>query len=183
MRLDRRLAIKMTMAALAAAAVGGHTPYGQWTVYRRRNLFIVASRTDEAALALARAVVDGLSLELPESRAKVTRATDPVRIASLLATGQLDVAGGFTIRSSGDARRLRRVSRRGAGRSPDPGGTRRAPHGDGRFVQAGARLASRQIGRSSATHAADRRNSGGSIRPAFAASSSRRCGLLQRRSD
>ena len=59
MRLDRRLAIKMTMAALAAAAVGGHTPYGQWTVYRQRNLFIVASRTDEAALALAHAFVEG----------------------------------------------------------------------------------------------------------------------------
>ena len=84
--------LRLAMAALAAAAAGAHTPYGQWTVYRRRNLFIVASRTDEAALALARAVVDGLSTELPESRAKVTRATDPVRIASLLATGQLDVA-------------------------------------------------------------------------------------------
>ena len=183
MRLDRRLAIKMTMAALAAATAGGHTPYGQWTVYRQRNLFIVASRTDEAALALARAVVEGLSTELPESRAKVTRATDPVRIASLLATGQLDVAvvsrseAAAMLVGSGEFRAVGPVA------APDPGGTRRVPHGDGRFVQAGARLASRQIGRSSATHAADRRNSGGSIRPAFAASSSRRCGLLQRRSD
>jgi TRAP-type uncharacterized transport system substrate-binding protein len=91
-RLARRAVMKLAMAAIAAVAVGGHTPYGQWTVYRQRNLFIVASRTDGAALALARALVAGLAEELPESRARVTRATDPVRIASLLATGQLDVA-------------------------------------------------------------------------------------------
>jgi hypothetical protein len=72
--------------------LGGHTPYGQWTVYRQRNLFIVASRTDPAALDLARSVAKGLATELPESHARMTRATDPVRVASLLATGQLDVA-------------------------------------------------------------------------------------------
>jgi TRAP-type uncharacterized transport system substrate-binding protein len=73
-------------------ALTAHTPYGQWTVYRRRNLFIVASRTDAAAVELAQALVKGLARELPESHARFTRATDPVRIASLLATGQLDVA-------------------------------------------------------------------------------------------
>jgi hypothetical protein len=61
-------------------------------VYRRRNLFIVASRTDATAVGLAQALVKGLARELPESHARFTRATDPVRIASLLATGQLDVA-------------------------------------------------------------------------------------------
>ena len=91
-RFGRRAIMKLAMAAVAAVAVGGHTPYGQWTVYRQRNLFIVASRTDGAALALAHALAAGLAEELPESRARVTRATDPVRIASLLATGQLDVA-------------------------------------------------------------------------------------------
>jgi hypothetical protein len=72
--------------------MGAHTPYGQWTVYRQRNLFIVASRTDQQAVALARALAEGLAREVPESNARMTRATDPVRIASLLATGQLDVA-------------------------------------------------------------------------------------------
>jgi TRAP-type uncharacterized transport system substrate-binding protein len=33
-----------------------------------------------------------LARELPESHARITRASDTVRIASLLATGQLDVA-------------------------------------------------------------------------------------------
>jgi hypothetical protein len=89
--LTRRHVLKLA-AALAATPAGAHTPYGQWTVYRRRNLFIVAARTDERALALARAFAEGLATELPESHARMTRATDRVRVASLLATEQLDVA-------------------------------------------------------------------------------------------
>jgi hypothetical protein len=91
-RFSRRGVVRLGAAALGALFVGAHTPYGQWTVYRQRNLFIVASRTDPAALDLARALADGLARELPESHARMTRATDPVRIASLLATGQLEVA-------------------------------------------------------------------------------------------
>jgi hypothetical protein len=88
----RRDVLKLAAAALASVVLGAHTPYGQWTVYRQRNLFIVASRTDPRALLLTRMIVHGLARELPEARARVTRASDPVRIASLLATGQLDVA-------------------------------------------------------------------------------------------
>jgi hypothetical protein len=90
--LGRRSFLRLLAAAGAVVALSAHTPYGQWTVYRRRNLFVVASRTDETALHLARAVVAGLARELPEARARVTRATDPVRVASLLVSGQLDVA-------------------------------------------------------------------------------------------
>jgi TRAP-type uncharacterized transport system substrate-binding protein len=92
MRLRRRQLTKVAAAVVAAVAVGAHTPYGQWTVYRLRNLFIVASGTDAQAANLARALAEGLSRELPESHARMTRATDSVRIASLLATEQLDVA-------------------------------------------------------------------------------------------
>jgi hypothetical protein len=89
---SRRGLVKGASAAGVVLMAGGHTPYGQWTVYRRRNLFIVASRTDEQAVALARSLAEGLAREVPESHARMTRATDPVRVASLLATGQLDVA-------------------------------------------------------------------------------------------
>jgi TRAP-type uncharacterized transport system substrate-binding protein len=90
--LERRQVAKLALGLFATVYLTAHTPYGQWTVYRQRNLFIVASRTDPRALELARAVVTGLNRELPESHARVTRASNPVRIASLLATGQLDVA-------------------------------------------------------------------------------------------
>jgi len=88
----RRRILGVGAAALLITAVSAHTPYGQWTVYRQRNLFIVASRTDPRALDLAKLLVQGLAIELPESHARMTRASDVVRIASLLATGQLDVA-------------------------------------------------------------------------------------------
>jgi hypothetical protein len=91
-RVARREALQFAVAAIAATALGAHTPYGQWTVYRQRNLFIVASRTDPRAVAIAAALAHGLARELPESHARMTRASDPVRIASLLATGQLEVA-------------------------------------------------------------------------------------------
>ena len=90
--LNRRNMARLIAATMAMVAVGAHTPYGQWTVYRQRNLFIVASRTDPHAVVLADALAVGLARELPESHARMTRASDPVRIASLLATGQLDVA-------------------------------------------------------------------------------------------
>ncbi len=90
--LGRRGFLRFLAAGGASVALAAHTPYGQWTVYRQRNLFIVASRTDQMALGLARLVVAGLARELPQARARITRATDPVRVASLLATGQLDVA-------------------------------------------------------------------------------------------
>jgi hypothetical protein len=89
---NRRQVIKVAAVSIVTLLSAAHTPYGQWTVYRRRNLFIVASRTDTRAMELAQILVRGLLQQLPESKARFTRANDPVRIASLLATGQLDVA-------------------------------------------------------------------------------------------
>jgi hypothetical protein len=91
-RFSRRSMLRLAGLGLGSVLFTGHTPYGQWTVYRRRNLFIVASRTDPDAVALAYALAGGLAVQLPTSHARMTRATDPVRVASLLATGQLDVA-------------------------------------------------------------------------------------------
>lgn len=90
--LNRRELTRLALAAALAQALAAHTPYAQWTIYRRRNLFIVASRSDEAAVALARDLADGFAAALPDSHARFTRAADLVRIASLLKTGQLDVA-------------------------------------------------------------------------------------------
>jgi hypothetical protein len=90
--VGRRRLVKTAGAIFGALLLAGHTPYGQWTIYRRRNLFIVASRTDKRAVQLAQMIAEKLAEELPESRARYTRANDTVRVASLLATEQLDVA-------------------------------------------------------------------------------------------
>lgn len=89
---SRRGLIGASILAGVSLLLQGHTPYAQWTVYRRRNLFIVVSRTDSAAVRLAEIVAKALAEELPSSHARYTRATDPVRVASLLATEQIDVA-------------------------------------------------------------------------------------------
>ena len=99
-RLNRRaalaggLAAGVALGALALAAVPAraHTPYNQWQVYRRRHLLVVASKRDPAAYDLARSLAGVLAEQLPESRALPSRAGTAARVASLLASGQMDVA-------------------------------------------------------------------------------------------
>lgn len=93
-------------AALAAwsvaAAAGGHTPYRQWAVYRRKHLLVGTCRADAPTYPLGKRVVAALEAGLPESRPRVTRARDRRRLASLVATGQIATA----LFSAGDAQRL-----------------------------------------------------------------------------
>jgi hypothetical protein len=69
-----------------------HTPFPQWKVYRKLHLFIVVNREDPVAYELGQAIAHTLADEIPESRARVTRARDAIRLASLISTEQLDVA-------------------------------------------------------------------------------------------
>ena len=70
----------------------GHTPYRQWKVYRQRHLLIVASKTDQEGFRLCRALAETLAAHLPDSKARPSRAPNAARVASLLGTGQMDVA-------------------------------------------------------------------------------------------
>lgn len=79
------------MGAIALLPLA-HTPFPQWKVYRKRYLFIVVNRDDAVAYGLGQAIAHTLADEIPESRAKVTRAHDALRLASLISTQQLDVA-------------------------------------------------------------------------------------------
>jgi len=88
--------------ALAPAAMA-HTPYRQWVVYRKTHLLIGCHRGDPTAYDLARAVAAELAHHLPTSRARVARAPAASRLASLLATDQLDVA----VLGPADARAMR----------------------------------------------------------------------------
>ena len=78
--------------ALAWFAASAHTPYRQWRVYRQRHLMIVASKTDPEGFRLSRAVAETLAEHLPDSHARPSRAPSAARVASLLGTGQMDVA-------------------------------------------------------------------------------------------
>ena len=69
-----------------------HTPYNQWNVYRQKHLLVLTSKTDPDGYALGQAIAATLLERLPSSGARVTRAPDLARVASLIATKQLDIA-------------------------------------------------------------------------------------------
>jgi TRAP-type uncharacterized transport system substrate-binding protein len=99
----RRKFLQAGLVATAWVAAGGHTPYRQWQVYRQRHLLIGTSKADAPTYPLGQQVAELLAAHLPESSARVTRGPDPWRLASLLTTGQLEVA----LLSSADVAALR----------------------------------------------------------------------------
>ncbi|MEM8839668.1 MAG: hypothetical protein AAGE89_16375 [Pseudomonadota bacterium] len=98
-RLNRR-SVLQALAFFGSAGVAGfivspgraHTPYRQWVVYRKKHLLIGAHRKDLQTYDLARSIVAHLESHLPKAQARVARAPDRRRLASLLGTDQLDVA-------------------------------------------------------------------------------------------
>ena len=90
--MTRRVLLQTLAAGVALVALAAHTPYKQWAVYRKRHLLILTSRGDPGSFALGQRVAEVLAAELPASRADVTRAPHWARVASLITTGQMDVA-------------------------------------------------------------------------------------------
>ena len=69
-----------------------HTPYKQWNVYRRKHLLIGCHKDRDETYVMAKTVVGVLEQHLPKASARVARAPTVQRIASLMATDQMDVA-------------------------------------------------------------------------------------------
>ena len=88
----RRQILRLGGALAAAVLLSGHTPYGQWVVYRKKHLLIGCHRTDPPTYDLAKRAVALLEEHLPAAKARPARAPDARRLASLLGTEQLDVA-------------------------------------------------------------------------------------------
>ena len=76
----------------AVLLFSGHTPFRQWAIYRQRFLLIHTSRQDLGGDSFGDEVAATLLRRLPSSRAQVVRGPNSARIASLLTTGQADVA-------------------------------------------------------------------------------------------
>ncbi len=93
-QLDRhRRRVLAALALLPLARVSrAHTPYRQWMVYRRKHLLIGTTRADPYGYRLGKELAATLVAELPASRARVARARDVLRLASLISTGQLHTA-------------------------------------------------------------------------------------------
>ncbi len=91
-RTGRRALLRSAFALAVAITTMGHAPYGQWNVYRKRNLLILTSRSDAPSFPIGERVAVVLARHLPESRARVSRAPTTGRVASLISTKQMDVA-------------------------------------------------------------------------------------------
>ncbi len=92
MRTTRRAVCAGLAAGLCATAAQPHALYNQWVVYRKKHLLIGSHREDGVTYDLAREVVRVLHHFLPEAKARPARAPHAERLASLLGTGQMDIA-------------------------------------------------------------------------------------------
>jgi len=90
--VNRRRALRLSAGAAAALLLGGHTPYGQWVVYRKKHLLIGCHKADPETYDQAKRVVALLAEHLPAAKSRVARAPDAGRLASLLGTAQMNVA-------------------------------------------------------------------------------------------
>jgi hypothetical protein len=91
-RLSRRGALRLVLIGALSLLAGGHAPYGQWGVYRKRYLLILTTRADPTSHELGTRIAAILAERLPDSRARVSRAPHTERIASLMSSKQMDVA-------------------------------------------------------------------------------------------
>lgn len=90
--MSRRTTLVLIAAIFASCLAKAHTPYKQWVVYRKKHLLIGTDKSIEGSYPLGERLASVLAAYLPESRARASRAPNSERIASLLATGQLDIA-------------------------------------------------------------------------------------------
>jgi hypothetical protein len=90
--LNRRSTLRLVLIGAVSLLASGHAPYGQWGVYRKRFLLILTTRDDPTLHELGTRVAALLAERLPESRARVSRAPNKERVASLISSKQMDVA-------------------------------------------------------------------------------------------
>jgi len=98
----RRAFLRQALLAGVWLWSSGHTPYNQWNVYRQKHLLILTSKADPEGFVLGKKIAETLVERLPSSGARVTRAPDLARVASLIGTKQLDIA----VLRRGDARAM-----------------------------------------------------------------------------
>jgi hypothetical protein len=91
-QLSRRSTLRLVFIGGVSLLAGGHAPYGQWSVYRKRFLLILTTREDPTSHQLGTRIAALLAERLPESGARVSRAPHKERIASLISSKQMDVA-------------------------------------------------------------------------------------------
>jgi len=88
----RGFLLAMLVAANQPLPTRAHTPYKQWAVYRQKHLLIGCHKDTPDTYELSKQIVAQLDTDLPAASARVARAPATTRLASLLATDQLNIA-------------------------------------------------------------------------------------------
>jgi len=90
--MTRRDLLNYVLATSAWVMASGHAPYNQWRVYRQAHLLILTHKQDPASFLKAKKLAAMIAQRLPDSRAQVSLAPDRQRVASLIASRQIEVA-------------------------------------------------------------------------------------------
>ena len=74
---------------LAAPSVFGHSPWGQYVVYRQKHLLIMSSKTDPNSYPYSEVLAEALNRAEPSSKARPARAKSLERCYNLFSTNQM----------------------------------------------------------------------------------------------
>lgn len=86
-----RLGRRSALAALAWLALSAHSPYGQWSTFRKSRLIVFGDAQDPRSQLQAQALAARIEAALPASRATWARAPNAFELVKLLASRQADV--------------------------------------------------------------------------------------------
>jgi TRAP-type uncharacterized transport system substrate-binding protein len=83
--------LTLSVLAVAATLLPGHSPYRQWYAYRAQHLVVVTDEARPGALAVASAIASAIAARWPETRSVPAAARSPTEVVKLLSSGQLQV--------------------------------------------------------------------------------------------
>jgi TRAP-type uncharacterized transport system substrate-binding protein len=89
---QRRRVFRILSILSVCELLSAHSPYGQWTLYRKLHLIILTSRADEHNWKTGEALAKLLATYMPTSRATFARAREFTDIVHLLNSKQHDMA-------------------------------------------------------------------------------------------
>jgi len=90
--ISRRHFLTLLGSVAGSFLLTAHSPYLQWVTYRKAHLLLFTTRDDPGSDELGELLAARLREALPASKARVARAPDGDRIASLLSSAQADTA-------------------------------------------------------------------------------------------
>lgn len=104
-KLNRRFFLCL-LATGYSSIVAGHSPWGQYQVYRQKHLLILSTRDDTQSYPYSKKLVGALNKVVPSANARPARAINLERAYNLLRTDQFQ----FALLSRSNIKTLREAS-------------------------------------------------------------------------